>query len=117
MYILFQTAYPQVTTLGYETYRHIFNNEFNIAFGDPRKDTCSTCDELVLKIQHTELKIAEAAESEQCQYNRELEKLVREHDLHKRRAETFYTNKREAKARAKQSGTSTAFAFDYQKNL
>ncbi|KAJ8876320.1 hypothetical protein PR048_020765, partial [Dryococelus australis] len=26
------------------TYRHIFNNEFNLSFGHPKSDTCKTCD-------------------------------------------------------------------------
>ncbi|KAF6040552.1 hypothetical protein EB796_001137 [Bugula neritina] len=59
--------------------------------GYPRKDTCSTCDELVLKIQYAELKAAEGSGEDQQQYKEEHQNLVTEHDLHKRRAEIFYT--------------------------
>lgn len=36
---------PWVKDSLYETYRQIFDNNFNIEFGCPRTDTCSTCDE------------------------------------------------------------------------
>lgn len=35
----------------YESYRHIFNTQFNISFGYPRMDTCSTCDTYLVKDQ------------------------------------------------------------------
>ena len=31
-------------------YREIFNTEFNLFFGQPRSDTCATCDALKVEI-------------------------------------------------------------------
>lgn len=36
------------------TYRHIFNNEFNLSFGHPKSDTCKTCDSGAGSEEHTE---------------------------------------------------------------
>lgn len=36
------------------TYRYIFNNEFNLSFGHPKSDTCSTCDSGTGNEGHTE---------------------------------------------------------------
>ncbi|XP_074025535.1 uncharacterized protein [Leptinotarsa decemlineata] len=36
------------------TYRFIFNNEFNLSFGHPQSDTCSTCDSGVANEEHVE---------------------------------------------------------------
>ncbi|GBP89085.1 hypothetical protein EVAR_64721_1 [Eumeta japonica] len=41
---MFQELYPE-DKVSYESYRSIFNTHYNIAFGYPRCDTCSTCDE------------------------------------------------------------------------
>lgn len=35
----------------YDYYRSYFNTKFNLAFGNPRTDTCTTCDELDVKIR------------------------------------------------------------------
>ncbi|KAF6033697.1 hypothetical protein EB796_007999 [Bugula neritina] len=55
MRTLFQDAHPPYD-VSHETYHNLLYENFNISFGYPRKDTCSTCDELVLKIQYAELK-------------------------------------------------------------
>lgn len=36
------------------TYRFIFNNEFNLTFGNPKSDTCSSCDSGSANEEHTE---------------------------------------------------------------
>ncbi|XP_072386058.1 uncharacterized protein [Diabrotica undecimpunctata] len=36
------------------TYRNIFNNEFNLSFGHPKSDTCSTCDSGAANEEHIE---------------------------------------------------------------
>lgn len=69
----------------------MFNNEFNSAFGYPRTDTCATCDEFQIKIKSM------SAEKDRD----EIRKLTIMNDLHKRKAETFYCRKREAKRAAK----------------
>lgn len=46
-------------TVGFTTFRDIFDNNFNISFGYPRKDTCSTCDVLKAEISVLEKKSME----------------------------------------------------------
>ncbi|RUS69503.1 hypothetical protein EGW08_022732 [Elysia chlorotica] len=88
-----------------ESYRHekIFTCKFNIAFGYPRKDTCSTCDKVNVDIQ--------AASPEQ------LSTLIQNKELHLRKARVFYDRKRAAKQLAQIDNSVAALAFDYAKNL
>ena len=51
-------GYPKVS---YEYYRAIFTDNFNIGFGYPRSDTCSTCDEDKSEIKIEEKKLTEHA--------------------------------------------------------
>ena len=46
---------PASTTF-YESYRKIFNNKFNISFGYPKSDTCSTCDDSLQNLHAWTLK-------------------------------------------------------------
>lgn len=57
MYELFKEAYPSIV-VSEQSYREVFNTEFNIAFGYPRTDTSSACDECSAKLQ--------ALEKEEC---------------------------------------------------
>lgn len=81
-------------------FRKIFTEKFNIGFGYPRKDTCSTCDELTVKLNSAPTP-----------------ELVAEKELHLRKARVFYDRKAAAKSAAQQSETKAALVFDYQKNL
>lgn len=45
MFDMFVQENPGVNKLSLESYRNIFNKNFNIGFGYPRSDTCSYCDE------------------------------------------------------------------------
>ncbi|KAF6017297.1 hypothetical protein EB796_024364 [Bugula neritina] len=67
MRTLFQDAHLPYD-VSHETYHNLLYGNFNISFGYPRKDTCSTCDELVLKIRYAELKAAEGSGDDQQQY-------------------------------------------------
>lgn len=49
MYKLYLDANESQNHVSYETYRTIFNTEFNISFGYPRTDTSSACDEFTMK--------------------------------------------------------------------
>lgn len=61
--------------LSYETYRSIFVNIFNIEFGYPRSDTCSTCDEFLAKTKALKLNLKSASELEKGDIEKELKKL------------------------------------------
>lgn len=50
MYTHFKELHPNVT-VSYDSYRHLFNRNFNIAFGYPRTDTCNYCDEVHVKLE------------------------------------------------------------------
>jgi len=120
LYNMFKEKNPDIKC-SYESYRTIFNSEFNIAFGYPRTDTCSTCDSLVAKISYiqTELQACNSNTDTQqtVKLQREFKKLTEEHELHKRKSEVFYSRKREARKKAEKNEDFEAVAFDYQKNL
>ena len=79
---------PQVK---YDYYRSVFSTCFNLAFGRPRSDTCSKCDELQIKI--------DAAENEDEQ------SLKSSLELHHRKAERFYDKIKADTLRSKQDPT------------
>ncbi|GFR62103.1 hypothetical protein ElyMa_005446800 [Elysia marginata] len=56
----------------------VFTEKFNIAFGYPRKDTCSTCDAFEVKLKDENLGSEEIAQ------------LVREKQLHVLKGQVFY---------------------------
>ena len=97
----------------YESYRLIFNNDFNIGFGYPRTDTCSACDQFLAKIEIA-TKTLESGPTNEVLI-RDLKQLKFQKDLHQRKADTFYRRKRDAKRRAKITPHLEAFTFDYQK--
>ncbi|CAH1099465.1 unnamed protein product [Psylliodes chrysocephalus] len=53
MWEMFKNMHPG-NKVSYEIHRTIFTTDFNIAFGYPRTDTCSTCDEYLAKIKSLE---------------------------------------------------------------
>lgn len=103
MYAMFKEAH-EILNASYETYRNIFNTQFNISFGYPRMDTCSFCDENRVKI---------AA----CNNEAELRKIKLEDLLHKKKAEVFYDRKRITRKTAIRDSSLVAIAMDYQKNV
>lgn len=104
--------------VSYETYRNFFNKNFNISFGYPRMDTCSTCDEFQAEKKHFEIKIASLPDGqEKSQILSQLRRLEIENLAHKTRAEVFYDKKRKARLRARQDVTTIAIAMDFSKNL
>lgn len=106
MFNLFKEMHPNAK-VSYETYRTIFNKEFNISFGYPRSDTCAVCDEFQIKVKSL------SAENDKD----EIRKLTVMNELHKRKAEAFYSRKREAKRAAKKSNKKEAICIDFAKNI
>lgn len=78
-------------------FRHIFNREFNLGFGTPTTDVCSTCIELNERIKK---------EADQVKKN-ELMTALR---VHKLRAKAFF------KMLQEQKDDMITFSFDCQKN-
>ena len=79
MFELFREKHPNVQC-SLETHRTIFTTRFNIGFGYPRKDTCSTCDEMNAKMES----FTNETERQACRQAL--------HD-HQRTAQVFYDRK------------------------
>ena len=79
-------------------FRNIFNRNFNIGFGSPRKDVCSTCLSLDEKIKRT------------LDYERKL-KLIEKKKIHTTEANNFFDHLRESR------DDLIIFSYDCQKNL
>ena len=128
LFELFKEKYPK-SRVNYNKYREIFNKNFNIGFGYPRKDTCSECD------RYTVLQQAEKAETEKgndSTANNDAEnradvdcntksidigKIAQERELHLRKAERFYDIKKSARQKAAKDNEFEAVTADFQKNL
>lgn len=112
---MYNTIHPNVS---YQFYRTVFNSDFNIAFGYPRSDTCSTCDEFIANIKHVDENLTTEKDKSKIEtLLEEKHKLTLDNSLHKRKASVFYDRKRNAKKRAASDPLFTAIAMDYQKNL
>lgn len=101
---MFQEMFPSVKA-SYETYRMVCNTKFNISFGFPHSDSCSTCDKFRAEVNR--LKREGNLENEI--------KLEIENELHKRKAQRFYAEKKKAKYKART--TENFVAIDFQKNI
>lgn len=78
-------------------FRHIFNTQYNLGFGTPRTDVCSTCLQLTEKIK--------SCSDENIKAN-----LMTEKRVHKMRAQAYFSLLREA-----EDGVAI-YSFDCQKN-
>ncbi|CAG9829584.1 unnamed protein product [Diabrotica balteata] len=77
--------------ISFEFYRKIFNNNFNIKFGFPRSDTCSSCDKYTaVKTALLKNKNDSTTPENDTKILQELRKKKIEHKLHLRKAEVFY---------------------------
>lgn len=103
--------------LSYETYRSIFVNNFNIGFGYPRSDTCSTCDEFAAKTKALKANLKNSNELQKSDIEKEIKKLEIENKLHKMKAGVFYQRKRQTRMQCQSSSVKEAIAMDFQKNL
>ena len=114
MYNMFKEKYL-ICKISYDSYRDIFNKKFNIAFGYPRSDTCSFCDEIntTLKNLHSELSKA----SNNKEIMKKILKLEDERKLHLKKADTFYKRKTEAKKESRKKVEIESICIDFAKNL
>lgn len=104
--------------VSYESYRTIFTKEFNISFGYPRTDTCSTCDENTVKLKALQTEQNKTKNSaELSNIMKKIRKLESEIKLHKLKAATFYNRKRQAKLECRRTLHREAVCLDFAKNL
>lgn len=88
----------------YELYNNVFNKKFNLRFGRPRSDTCSTCDNLKRNID--------------CASDPDIKKqLQTEHNKHLTKAEKFYKDMAEISLLAEKEENIDFICFDHQQNL
>ncbi|CAG9837208.1 unnamed protein product [Diabrotica balteata] len=105
--------YPNLK-VSYKTYRTIFSTEFNLSFGYPRKDTCSTYDEFQVKINNLEVEKGNIISEDNdgaLRLEDEIRHLENENKLHKLKVNTFYIRKREATKRSRKGSNEEAIFF------
>ncbi|KAL1488990.1 hypothetical protein ABEB36_014769 [Hypothenemus hampei] len=78
--------------VSYDVFRETFNTKFNIAFGYPRKDTCSTCDTHKVK-ENNILKMLQESDKDKEDLKQTLVSLNEEIECHKK-SDKFYSLKR-----------------------
>ena len=103
--------------VSYESYRCIFNNEFNVSFGYPRTDTFSTCDSIIAKLAHIESQLRDPNNAANEKLRSDEKKITEQQQLHLGKSEVFYDRKRNARKKATTNNQFAALAFDFQKNL
>ena len=79
--------------MSYESYRNIFNNDFNISFGYSRTYTCLTCDEFIAKLEHIDYDINSANAEDIPELNKKKNLSYRNTGTPQRKANTFYNRK------------------------
>ncbi|KAK3924824.1 Halomucin [Frankliniella fusca] len=89
--------------VSYWTYRRVFKT-LNLKFKQPNKDTCAKCDSYVMKIKI-------------CADETEKEKLLKEKELHLRKAESAYSLKRESRKRFEIDESKRVLIFDLEQCL
>ena len=110
----FTQQYPN-QHCSYESYRKVFVEKFNISFGYPRKDTCSTCDELKTKIDH--FKAAQRNGDASVETAQNLQEAQEAKTSHLEDQKYFYERKNTAAENSKGRSNTFAVAFDFWKNL
>ena len=89
--------------VSYKLYLRHFNENFNISFGYPRSDTCSTCDQLQVQLDAASDSIKNL--------------ISQQKEDHLRKAESFYGSLRVDTCLAKQDKHIATITFDFQQNF
>lgn len=103
--------------VSYETGRYIFSHKYNISFGYPRTDTCSTCDAFTAEIRVLELKLSDSSVDKQI-IEKEIKSLTTQNKLHKKKAGQCLLSKKAVRASfVSKKDECEAVCMDFQKNL
>lgn len=117
LHAMYTEINPQ-NKISYESYRKIFVSNYNISFGYPRTDTCSTCDQFKADLSEVEAKIAiQKVDSSKKGLIRDKNKMISASMDHKKTAKNFYDLKKIARIKSQKNPTVSAICMDYQKNL
>jgi hypothetical protein len=117
--VMYNEMYPN-HKVSDSSYRAIFQQCYNIGFGYPRTDTCSKCDETRVNLEQLRNKLANLKQSNAdriASVNAEIRSFEIQQELHLRKAQTFYTRKKQAGKYAQKFHTFEALCIDFQKNL
>ena len=112
MFDLFKIKYGN-DKLSYESYRTIFNTNFNISFGYPMTHTCSKCDEFKIKIKA--IKIELSFNSKCKKLKQQLDEIELQKEQHHKDAETFYVRKQNARFKVQREQKFESIAFVFKK--
>ncbi|CAI6374563.1 unnamed protein product [Macrosiphum euphorbiae] len=88
----------------YPYFLKYFNNNFNLSFGNPKSDTCQTCDRLDNFINaelNTDIKLS----------------LIEEKQIHQKKAELFYADLKRLSLESKENTDLEVLSFDFQQNM
>lgn len=103
--------------LSYEKFRVEFD-KCNIGFGYPRSDTCSTCDAQKVQEGSINEQISKTVDPNLLKdLHNQLNSLHIEMELHKRKADKFYSLKRSDRLKAQKSDSFEAITMDFGRNL
>jgi hypothetical protein len=83
----------------------IFNENFNVSFGYPRKDTCSTCYLFTAEVRAIEsgLKTFPEGSKKRLESEKKLKNLSEQSKLHLLKANMFYVRKRNLRLASEKS--------------
>lgn len=119
MHSLYKEVYP-MNPVSLESYRDIFNKNFNIGFGFPRSDTCGYCDEATAKLKSLNIELKDSSianKKHKEEVSNQIKKIETEDRVYKLKANTFYDRKKKAKLRSREKEEVESLTMDFQKNL
>lgn len=104
--------------VSYETYRNVFNKKFNVSFGYPRSDTCSTCNVHTNKCIELTTKIKNLANGdEKSKAETELRQMEVLKKCNLKQAEKCNSRKKLCRENARRNKNMSVLCMDFQRNL
>ncbi|GFR68193.1 vitamin B12-dependent ribonucleotide reductase [Elysia marginata] len=100
MHAMFMEKQHPNVKCSYDSYRDSFNNKFNISFGHPRKDTCTTCDKLKVKLDSLNSKLNQTSLNTLTDFQRRKDRITATLELHQRKGEVLYELKKASRIEA-----------------
>ena len=86
---LYKDAHP-TNKVSLSSYKKVFYNNFNTSLGYPRCDTCSTCNEYIVKCKEIQQELSASENNEtKTEFLKKQEELEFQQGIHERKADTF----------------------------
>ncbi|KAF6216883.1 hypothetical protein GE061_001233 [Apolygus lucorum] len=108
LHAMFTSQHPE-NKVSYESFHTYFETEFNISFGYPRKDTCSTCDSLKSEIGAIKEKLLKSTPDQEILKTlaQDLDDKEKERADHLKKSERFYNLKKLYRKKSSKSNKSS----------